>query len=135
MPVEGIQEGIKHGMRKVNIDTDIRLCMTGAMRRLMGRKPEEFDPRKLLAEAVKAAKELCQARFGAFGSAGMASRTEPRPAGVDGRLVCRLAGEARGLGRRQGNAAELCFIFLAMSRACCAPSRSPDCIFRLAMLA
>jgi fructose-bisphosphate aldolase class II len=79
VPVEEIQEGIKHGVRKVNIDTDIRLCMTGAMRRLMGRKPEEFDPRKFLAEAVKAAKELCQARFEAFGSAGMASRIEPRP--------------------------------------------------------
>jgi fructose-bisphosphate aldolase class II len=45
----------------------------------MGRKPEEFDPRKFLAEAVKAAKELCQARFEAFGSAGMASRITPRP--------------------------------------------------------
>ncbi len=79
VPVEEIQEGIKHGVRKVNIDTDIRLCMTGAMRRLMGKKPEEFDPRKFLAEAVKAAKELCQSRFEAFGSAGMASRIEPRP--------------------------------------------------------
>ena len=79
VPVEEIQEGIKHGVRKVNIDTDIRLCMTGAMRRLMGKKPEEFDPRKFLAAAVVAAKELCQARFEAFGSAGMASRIEPRP--------------------------------------------------------
>jgi fructose-bisphosphate aldolase class II len=51
VPVEEIQEGIRHGVRKVNIDTDIRLSMTGAMRKLMGDKPEEFDPRKFLAEA------------------------------------------------------------------------------------
>src|SRR5271170_7334334 len=72
VPVEEIQEGIRHGVRKVNIDTDIRLVMTGAMRRLMSQKPEEFDPRKFLAEAVKAARELCTARFEAFGSAGQA---------------------------------------------------------------
>ena len=77
VPVEEIQEGIRHGGRKVNIDTDIRLCMTGAMRRLMSAKPEEFDPRKFLAEAVKAARELCRARFEAFGSAGQAERIRP----------------------------------------------------------
>ncbi len=79
VPVEEIQEGIRHGVRKVNIDTDIRLVMTGAMRRLMGTKPEEFDPRKFLAEAVKAARELCRARFEAFGSAGQADRIKPIP--------------------------------------------------------
>jgi fructose-bisphosphate aldolase class II len=79
VPVEEIQEGIRHGVRKVNIDTDIRLVMTGAMRRLMGQKPEEFDPRKFLAEAVKAARELCAARFEAFGSAGQAERIKPIP--------------------------------------------------------
>lgn len=79
VPVEEIQEGIRHGVRKVNIDTDIRLAMTGAMRKLMGDKPEEFDPRKFLAEAVKAAKTLCQARFEAFGSAGHADRIRPVP--------------------------------------------------------
>jgi len=79
VPVEEIQEGIKHGVRKVNIDTDIRLAMTGAMRRLMSTKRDEFDPRKFLTEAVKAAKELCAARFQAFGSAGQAERIKPIP--------------------------------------------------------
>jgi fructose-bisphosphate aldolase class II len=79
VPVEEIQEGIRHGVRKINIDTDIRLSMTGAMRRLMGQKPEEFDPRKFLAEAVKAARDLCQARFEAFGSAGNADKIKPLP--------------------------------------------------------
>lgn len=79
VPVEEIQEGIKHGVRKVNIDTDIRLAMTGAMRRLMATKPEEFDPRKFLAEATKAAKEICKARFEAFGCVGQASRIKPIP--------------------------------------------------------
>jgi len=79
VPVEEIQEGIKHGVRKINIDTDIRLSMTGAMRRLMGQKPEEFDPRKFLAAAVVAAKELCQARFESFGSAGNADKIKPMP--------------------------------------------------------
>ncbi len=79
VPVEEIQEGIRHGVRKVNIDTDIRLSMTGAMRKLMGDKPEEFDPRKFLAEAVKAARDLCRARFEAFGSAGKADKIRPVP--------------------------------------------------------
>jgi fructose-bisphosphate aldolase class II len=79
VPVEEIQEGIRHGVRKVNIDTDIRLVMTGAMRRLMSKKPEEFDPRKFLTEAVKAARELCRARFEAFGSAGQSEKIRPVP--------------------------------------------------------
>ncbi len=79
VPVEEIQEGIKHGVRKVNIDTDIRLSMTGAMRKLMGDKPEEFDPRKFLAAAVVAARDLCRARFEAFGSAGQADKIRPVP--------------------------------------------------------
>jgi fructose-bisphosphate aldolase class II len=79
VPVEEIQEGIKHGVRKINIDTDIRLSMTGAMRRLMGQKPEEFDPRKFLAEAVKAARDICKARFEAFGCAGNADKIKPVP--------------------------------------------------------
>jgi fructose-bisphosphate aldolase class II len=79
VPVEEIQEGIRHGVRKINIDTDIRLAMTGAMRRLMGTKREEFDPRKFLAEAVKAAKTLCAQRYEAFGSAGMAEKIKPLP--------------------------------------------------------
>jgi len=79
VPVEEIREGIRHGVRKVNIDTDIRLAMTGAMRRLMASKPDEFDPRKFLGDATKAAKEVCKARFEAFGSAGQASRIKPVP--------------------------------------------------------
>ena len=77
VPVEEIREGIRYGVRKVNIDTDIRLAMTGAMRRLMATKPDEFDPRKFLGDATKAAKEVCKARFEAFGSAGQASRIRP----------------------------------------------------------
>ena len=74
VPVEEIQEGIRNGVRKVNIDTDIRLAMTGAMRRAMNRDKSEFDPRKFLKEAMAAAKAVCKARFEAFGSAGQAPR-------------------------------------------------------------
>ena len=77
VPVEEIQEGIRHGVRKVNIDTDIRLAMTGAMRRAMGSDRSEFDPRKFLKEATAAARDLCIDRFQAFGSAGMAARIKP----------------------------------------------------------
>jgi len=76
VPVEEIQEGIRHGVRKVNIDTDIRLSMTGAMRRLMGQKPEEFDPRKFFAAASEAVRGICRARFEEFGCAGHASRIQ-----------------------------------------------------------
>ncbi|MFV0372154.1 MAG: class II fructose-bisphosphate aldolase [Azonexus sp.] len=79
VPVEEIVEGIRHGVRKVNIDTDIRLAMTGAMRRAMAEKPGEFDPRAFLKAAVGAARELCQSRFEAFGAAGQASRIKPLP--------------------------------------------------------
>ncbi|MBT2299604.1 fructose-bisphosphate aldolase class II [Variovorax paradoxus] len=77
VPVEEIQEGIRHGVRKINIDTDIRLAMTGAMRRAMGRDRSEFDPRKFLKDATAAARDLCIDRFQAFGSAGMAGRVRP----------------------------------------------------------
>jgi len=77
VPVAEIVEGIRHGVRKVNIDTDIRLAMSGAMRRAMAENPGEFDPRAFLKAAVLAARELCQARFEAFGSAGQASRIKP----------------------------------------------------------
>ena len=79
VPLEEIQQGIKFGVRKVNIDTDIRLAMTGAMRKLMAEKPEEFDPRKFLAEATKAAKGICKSRFEAFGSAGQAAKIRAVP--------------------------------------------------------
>lgn len=77
VPVEEIQQGIKYGVRKINIDTDIRLAMTGAMRQLMAEKPEEFDPRKFLLAATKAAQGICTARFEAFGSAGQGSKIRP----------------------------------------------------------
>jgi fructose-bisphosphate aldolase class II len=77
VPVEEIVEGIKNGVRKVNIDTDIRLAMTGAMRQAMAKKPEEFDPRFFLKAATAAAKEICVQRFQAFGSAGQAARIKP----------------------------------------------------------
>ena len=77
VPVEEIQRGIRHGVRKVNIDTDIRLAMTGAMRQVFAQKPSEFDPRKALEAARKAARGICKARFEAFGCSGHASRIKP----------------------------------------------------------
>jgi fructose-bisphosphate aldolase class II len=79
VPVEAIVEGIRHGVRKINIDTDIRLAMTGAMRRAMARDPAEFDPRKFLKDATAAARGLCKERFEAFGCAGQAPRIKPVP--------------------------------------------------------
>ena len=79
VPVEEIRRGIAHGVRKVNIDTDIRLAMTGAMRRAMARQPDEFDPRAFLKAAREAARALCRERFEAFGCAGMAPRIDPVP--------------------------------------------------------
>jgi len=79
VPVEEILEGIKHGVRKINIDTDIRLAMTGAIRRHFKRDPAEFDPRKYLKEATLAAREICIARYEAFGCAGEASSIKVLP--------------------------------------------------------
>jgi fructose-bisphosphate aldolase class II len=70
VPVEEIQRGIASGVRKINIDTDIRLAMTGAMRQNMAEHKSEFDPRKALAAAKRAARSICKARFEAFGCAG-----------------------------------------------------------------
>jgi fructose-bisphosphate aldolase, class II len=74
VPVEEIQEGIRHGVRKVNIDTDIRLAMTGAMRRAMATDPSAFDPRVFLKAARQTAKDLCIERYQQFGAAGNASQ-------------------------------------------------------------
>jgi fructose-bisphosphate aldolase class II len=79
VPLEEIREGIRHGVRKVNIDTDIRLVMTGAMRRAMAERPEELDPRAFLKAATAAARQLCLERFEAFGCAGQAARIRPLP--------------------------------------------------------
>jgi fructose-bisphosphate aldolase class II len=77
VPVSEIVEAIKFGVRKVNIDTDLRMAATGAVRRFLAENPAEFDPRKYSAVAKVAMSEICQARFEAFGSAGQASKIKP----------------------------------------------------------
>jgi len=77
VPVSEIVEGIKNGVRKVNIDTDLRMAATGSIRRFMMENPEVFDPRKYLKESTKAMKEICKARYEAFGCAGMADKIKP----------------------------------------------------------
>jgi fructose-bisphosphate aldolase class II len=77
VPVEEIVRGIKHGVRKINIDTDIRLAMTGAIRRYFAENPAKFDPRDYLKPAREAAKKICLARYEAFGCAGRASQIKP----------------------------------------------------------
>ena len=82
VPVEEIQEGIRNGVRKVNIDTDIRLAMTGAMRQAMVKDLSAFDPRVFLRAAREATAALCRQRYEEFGAAGMASRIKPVPLDV-----------------------------------------------------
>ncbi|MCU4319343.1 fructose-bisphosphate aldolase class II [Acinetobacter bereziniae] len=77
VPVEQLVEAIKHGVRKINIDTDLRLASTGAMRRMMAEKPSEFDPRKFFSETVEAMKKICVDRYTAFGTAGNADKIRP----------------------------------------------------------
>jgi fructose-bisphosphate aldolase class II len=79
VPVEEIQEGIRHGVRKINIDTDIRLAMTAAMRRFMFENPSKFDPRDFLKPAREAAKQVCKARYVSFGCEGQAGKIKPVP--------------------------------------------------------
>ncbi|HYD79491.1 MAG TPA: class II fructose-bisphosphate aldolase [Paucimonas sp.] len=79
VPVEEIQEGIKHGVRKINIDTDIRLAMTGAVRRFLAENPSKFDPREYLKPAREAAKLICKARFLSFGCEGQAGKIKAIP--------------------------------------------------------
>jgi fructose-bisphosphate aldolase class II len=79
VPVAEIVEGIRYGVRKVNVDTDIRLAMTAALRRTMAEYPEEFDPRALLKPAILEARKVCKARFEAFGSAGHADKIKVIP--------------------------------------------------------
>ena len=77
VPVEQICEGIKYGVRKVNIDTDLRLASTGAVRRFLAQNPSEFDPRKFLKATTQAMKDICIARYEAFNTAGNASKIKP----------------------------------------------------------
>jgi fructose-bisphosphate aldolase class II len=77
VPVREIQEAIQHGVRKINIDTDIRLAMTAAIRRYLAEQPSKFDPRDYLKPAREAARQICLARYEAFGCAGQGSKIKP----------------------------------------------------------
>lgn len=79
VPLKEIQEGIRHGVRKVNIDTDLRLASTGAVRQFLAEHPAEFDPRKYLAASTEAMKSIVIERYEAFGTAGQASKIKPIP--------------------------------------------------------
>jgi fructose-bisphosphate aldolase class II len=74
VPVEAIQRGIKHGVRKINVDTDNRLAITGAIRKVFAEKPEKFDPRDYLKPAREAMAAVVKARMIAFGQAGWADK-------------------------------------------------------------
>jgi fructose-bisphosphate aldolase class II len=78
VPVEEIQEAIKHGVRKINIDTDIRLAMTAAIRKYLAENPEKFDPRDYLKPAREAAKQICKQRYIQFGCEGQAGKIKPK---------------------------------------------------------
>ena len=77
VPVEEIQRGIKHGVRKINIDTDNRMAMTGQIRKVLTENPSEFDPRKYLKPAMEAMTKLCKQRFEEFNTAGQGSKIRP----------------------------------------------------------
>jgi len=77
VPVDEIVEGIKNGVRKVNIDTDLRMASTGSIRKHLAENPSNFDPRKFYKESTKAMKAICKARFEAFGAAGNAGKIKP----------------------------------------------------------
>lgn len=79
VPVEEIQVGIKYGVRKINIDTDTRLAITGQFRRIAQEKKSEFDPRAFLKPAAEAMQALCEQRYVEFGAAGQASKIKPVP--------------------------------------------------------
>ncbi|WP_417626257.1 class II fructose-bisphosphate aldolase [Pararhodobacter aggregans] len=79
VPVEEIVRGIRHGVRKVNIDTDCRMAMAGQLRKVAQKNPREFDPRKFLKPAMDAMRDLCRDRFEAFGAAGNAHKIKVIP--------------------------------------------------------
>ena len=79
VPVEEIQEAIKHGVRKINIDTDIRLAMTGAVRKFLAENPDKFDAREWLKPAREAAKQVCKQRYMEFGCEGQAGKIKAVP--------------------------------------------------------
>jgi len=90
VPVKEIQEAIKHGVRKVNIDTDIRMAMTGAVRKFLAENPEKFDAREWLKPAREAAYKVCKQRYLEFGCEGQAAKITPRT------LVAMAQSYARG---------------------------------------
>jgi fructose-bisphosphate aldolase, class II len=79
VPIEEIQEGIKHGVRKINIDTDCRMAITGQIRKVFAEKKSEFDPRAYLKPAIAAMQKLCETRYEQFGTAGKASKIKVVP--------------------------------------------------------
>jgi fructose-bisphosphate aldolase class II len=79
VPVSEIQEAIKFGVRKINIDTDVRLAMTAAIRKYMVENPGKFDPRDYLKPAREAAKSICRQRYVEFGCEGQAAKIKPVP--------------------------------------------------------
>lgn len=93
VPVEQIVEAIKHGVRKVNIDTDLRLASTGAIRRHMAEHPAEFDPRKFFKDTIVAMRDVCVDRYVAFNCAGQASKI--RPLSLDAMTERYIRGELR----------------------------------------
>ena len=77
VPMDEIKRGIRHGVRKINIDTDIRLAITGAVRAALWNDPSEFDPRKYMKPAMDATRRLCVEKLEGFGSAGQATKIRP----------------------------------------------------------
>jgi fructose-bisphosphate aldolase, class II len=77
VPVEEIQLGIKHGVRKINVDTDNRMAITGAIRKVLAESPDKFDPRDYMKPARDAMREVCKARMISFGQAGNAGKIKP----------------------------------------------------------
>jgi fructose-bisphosphate aldolase class II len=91
VPVEEIQEGIKHGVRKVNIDTDLRMASTGAIRKHLHDNKSNFDPRKFLKASTDAMRDICKARYEAFGTAGNAAKMTA--ISLDDMTACYQSGE------------------------------------------
>lgn len=79
VPVEEIQEGIKHGVRKINVDTDCRMAMTAAVRKIFATKPDEFDVRKYMGPALEEMQKVCEERYEQFGAAGHADKIKVIP--------------------------------------------------------
>ena len=101
VPVEEIQRGIKHGVRKINIDTDNRMAMTGAIRKVLAENPGEFDPRNYLKPAMEAMRKVCRAALRGVRRGGRATKIKPLPLPAmakryaAGELAQRFGGKAK----------------------------------------